>query len=53
MREERLRKARGALGLSREQLAERLHVHVSTIGHWETGRRAPGSEMLAALSSLR
>lgn len=50
MREERLKSAREALGLSREQLAERLHVHVSTIGHWETGRRAPSSEMLAALS---
>lgn len=35
MREERLKSAREALGLSREQLAERLHVHVSTIGHWE------------------
>jgi transcriptional regulator with XRE-family HTH domain len=50
MRGGRLRDAREALGLSRGQLAEKLHVHVSTIGHWETGRRDPSNEMLAALS---
>lgn len=36
---ERLRSAREAAGLSRQQLAWRIGYHVDTLRKWETGER--------------
>ncbi|MDE7083877.1 MAG: helix-turn-helix domain-containing protein [Clostridia bacterium] len=38
----RLKDIRNEVGLSREEVAERLGVAVSTYGNWEQGRRTPG-----------
>jgi putative transcriptional regulator len=38
---ERLQSIRHRLGLSQEELAERIHVSVTSIRNWEQGKRYP------------
>ena len=38
---EHLQKIRQRIGLSQEQLAERIHVSVTSIRNWEQGKRYP------------
>ena len=38
--------------LTREQLANMMGVTITTIYHWETGRREPNFKMLKKLSSV-
>jgi len=45
-----LKKARETAGLSQSKLASLLNVSQATVGMWETGRREPSFEMLAAIS---
>jgi DNA-binding transcriptional regulator YiaG len=47
---------RSRLGLSQSQLAERLGVHVRTIGKWERGERGvpePVARLLATIQPER
>lgn len=43
-----LRHRREALGLTQEQLAERIGVHVNSLNRWEAGEYRPGSVNLHA-----
>lgn len=43
--------ARRANGLSRKRLAKKLAVHESTVFRRETGRRRPGSRLLARVKT--
>lgn len=48
----RLRMVRRERGLTLRSLAAQLHVTHSIIGNWETGRIAPGRDMLLTLSNF-
>jgi transcriptional regulator with XRE-family HTH domain len=37
----KLRRRRRELGLTHKALADALHVDISSIGHWESGRHGP------------
>lgn len=52
MRGDRLRQLRERDGMTRQELANRLKVHASTVGHWETGAREPSNDTLAELSAV-
>ena len=43
---------RTRLGLSQEKFAEKLGVHVSTVGKWERGLRKPHGQSLRDLEWL-
>ena len=43
---------RGALGLTQEQLAQRLDVSFATVNRWETGRRVPSNSSRRRLDAL-
>ncbi len=47
-----LREIRKAKGLTREKLAELLHVSWQTIGHWEQGYTEPSLTMLTKLRDV-
>lgn len=47
----RLITARKAKGLTRDELAEKLHVTRACIAHYETGRRDPPLDTLVILSN--
>lgn len=47
-----IRQARERCGRSQEELAEYLGVNVSTIGHWENGRHAPGPHFQSKMQAL-
>ena len=47
---ENLRARRAALGLTQEELAEKLHVTRQAVSNWENGKHQPDLEMLALLS---
>ena len=47
-----IKNQRKALGLSQEDLAERIYVSRQTISNWETGRTYPDVESLLLLSTL-
>jgi DNA-binding transcriptional regulator YiaG len=48
----RVRRARYELGLNQQTFAERLGVHVNSVGAWETGKSVPTPQHLQALSRL-
>lgn len=47
-----IRKYRAALGLSQEELGERVYVTRQTVSNWETGKSYPDIHSLLLLSSL-
>lgn len=49
---ERIREERAKLGLSQEELAERLYVSRVTISHWETGKTLPDVQSMMLLAQL-
>jgi transcriptional regulator with XRE-family HTH domain len=51
-RGKRLKALREAAGLSQRELAERLTVHHSNIGFWESGAVPPRSEVLPAMADI-
>jgi transcriptional regulator with XRE-family HTH domain len=51
-RGKRLKALRVASGLSQRELAERLGVHHSNIGFWESGAVPPRSEVLPTMADI-
>jgi transcriptional regulator with XRE-family HTH domain len=51
-RGKRLRTLREAAGLSQRELAQRLSVHHSNIGFWESGAVPPRSEVLPTMADI-
>lgn len=51
-RRERLKAARLRLGLSQEDLAERIGVSVEAVGHWERGKKLPYPIHVRRLSEI-
>lgn len=49
---EQIKSRRKELGLSQEELAERIYVSRQTVSNWETGRTYPDIESLLLLSTL-
>lgn len=49
---EQIKKYRGMLNLSQEELAEKIYVSRQSISNWETGRNYPDIHSLLLLSSL-
>lgn len=47
---DQLRARRSALGLTQEELAQKLHVTRQAVSNWENGKTQPDLEMLALLS---
>lgn len=43
---------RRALGLTQQQLADRVGVHQTRVSHWERGSRAPSADQLQALAAV-
>jgi len=52
MRNEHLRAARTARGLTQEEAARLLHTHRDHYGQWERGRYQPSGRYRAALCAL-
>ena len=48
---ERIRLLRKRQGLTQEELAERVDVHVNTMVRWENGTRIPNAEKIQALTT--
>ena len=51
-RGKRLRCLREAAGLSQRELAQRLNVHHSNIGFWESGAVPPRSDVLPTMADI-
>lgn len=51
-RGKRLRALREAAGLSQRELAQRLTVHHSNIGFWESGAVPPRSDVLPTMADI-
>lgn len=49
---EQIRKYRGSMGLSQEELAEKIYVSRQTISNWETGKSYPDIHSLLLLSAV-
>lgn len=49
---DQIREARNRLGLSQDDLAERIHVSRGKISHWETGLRPPKAEEIRELEEV-
>lgn len=47
-----IKKYRNSMGISQEELAEKIYVSRQTISNWETGRNYPDIHSLLRLSSL-
>lgn len=47
-----IRERRQALGLSQEELAQRLYVTRVTVSHWETGKTLPDVQSMLLLANL-
>lgn len=47
-----IKKYRGNMGISQEELAERVYVSRQTVSNWETGKNYPDIHSLLLLSSL-
>lgn len=47
-----IRERRQALGISQEELAQRLYVSRVTVSHWETGRTLPDVQSMLLLANL-
>ena len=52
MMEDRIKKARTALGWSQADLARRMFVTQPSVAAWESGRKAPHTKNLARLAML-
>jgi DNA-binding transcriptional regulator YiaG len=52
MSPEQCRAARGWLGWSQQQLAERAHVGISTVRDFEAGRRQPIANNIASMRRI-
>jgi transcriptional regulator with XRE-family HTH domain len=52
LRGKRLRALREASGLSQRQLGQRLGVHHSNIGFWESGATPPRSDVLPKMADI-
>lgn len=48
----KLKDLRDINGISQSDLADQIHVHRSTVAHWELGTRKPDYEMIKALSEI-
>lgn len=46
------REIRRAAGVSRQRLADELHVHVVTVARWERGTRAPQGKLRLAYAAV-
>ena len=53
MSPEEVKKLRGSLGMTQEQLARELGVSFATVNRWENGKRNPTGLSLKALDDLR
>lgn len=49
---DQIREARNRLGMSQDDLAERIHVSRGKISHWETGHRPPKPEEIRELEEV-
>ena len=49
---DQIRKARNRMGMSQDDLAERIHVSRGKISHWETGLRPPKAEEIRELEEV-
>lgn len=49
---DQIREARNRLGMSQDDLAERIHVSRGKISHWETGLRPPKAEEIRELEEV-
>lgn len=49
---QRLQERRQALGMTQQQVADKLGVNVTTYAHYESGRRMPNIERLTMLCSM-
>ena len=49
---ETLKKIRTDMGLSQQQLAEKLFVDRSSVAHWENGRRVPNAIMINRIAKI-
>ena len=49
---DQIREARNRLGMSQDDLAERIHVSRGKISHWETGLRPPKAEEIRELEEF-
>lgn len=49
---EQIKKCRSSMGMSQEELAEKVYVSRQTISNWETGKNYPDIHNLLLLSSL-
>ena len=47
-----IRKQRARLGVTQEELAERLHVTRQAVSNWETGKNQPDLDMLEAIAKV-
>ena len=47
-----IKQYRNRMGLSQEELADKVYVSRQTISNWETGRAAPDYDMLTLLAEL-
>lgn len=47
-----LRKAREGVGMSREQLAEKIHRSRVTVERWENSRHSPNSHTVMVLATV-
>lgn len=49
---ERIRYFRKQIGLSQEEIAQKLHIVRQTVSKWEKGQSVPDADMLVKLASL-
>ena len=50
--EHRIRELREEVGLTQQQLADKLHFNVSTVTKWENGKKIPSYQSLKLLAKF-